>query len=805
MGSRFVREEGAPPFFGRKELLAEADRLLEQSSRGLGGGLLVKGAGGIGKSQVLRTIARRARGRGFQVLSGRALPEELPAPFSLIRDLVRSASSAPISTPEREEAGDHLPLFLAPFAGGREREGGARTAPGPTGDADELEGLLTPLASVSPEGHVAGREELLARLGEYFLELARRRPLVLAIDDLHFADSSSLDFLLRFTSELAATPVAVFATVGEQAEVPERTRSLLEELAGAPAFRSQTLLPLSSGEAEEFVRWILGGRPADPQDLMRWQAQTEGNPLLIEQLVRATMGYGAAAPPTGDGARDATQIILARIENFSDPERRLLTHAAVLGKEFDFSKLASVSGESEERVTESLDRLVQDGVVREKGNEVYEFVTEAVRATVYSELTETRRRLLHRRIARALEARGGASDSELARQFYLGREDAKAVEYNWRAAQSAARAYAFETALSHLARALECERRRPDPDLRGELRLLTEQGRLLAEIGDLPHSIETLDEAIRLARPHPELGLELGRALLGLAQARIDQNEYAPAATLASEALDHLEKAGSPRDVLAGHRVLGMVAWRRGELGEAEHHQKLALEIAERDGTPLEQGHALVDLGNTMVPLGSSRFDAALDFYTRAARLFATGEDHAAQARVLMNRAVLEYGANRVEEAFADLQLAIVAADRSRSPIWIGYCHLNLAQWHAELGHVAEAREALERAATAVRPMNDRLSAQQIAMSEGMIAQAAGDFDTAEVQYQRGLALSRELATPSELAEMLYRLAALSHARGDLAAARARLAEALAGGLREHRPDLAERVETLERQLASAA
>jgi len=805
MATRSTGSGRAKPLFGRAEIREGILRHLDLAKGGTGSCVLLIGEGGVGKTTLLRTVIGDARERGFQVLSGRALPGELPPPYSLLRDLVRPTATGPMRRPGTDGEEAALPIFLAPFATGGERSGRVTRPAGPTVNADDLEGLLTPLASVSPEGHVAGRDELLARLGEYFLERARQGTLVLALDDLHFADDSTLDFLERFSTELSAARIAIFATIGEGAEVPERTRKLLDELAGSPAFRSKTLGPLSPSEIEEFVRWILGGREPDRADMTRWNAQTEGNPLLVEELVRATTGFRVGSPASNDGARDATQIFVGRIRDLGDAERRLLTHAAVLGKEFDFSKLASVSGESEERVTECLDRLVQAGVVREKGNEVYEFVTEAVRAVVYADLTETRRRLLHRRTGRALEAGGGASDSELARQFYLGRDDAKAVEYNWRAAQSAARAYAFDTAVGHLTRALEAERRRADPDLRGQLRLLTEEGRLLDELGDLPRSIEILEEAIRIARSRSDLSLELGRALLGLAQTRADQNEYEPAAALANEALELLGKGGGPRDVLAAHRVLGLVAWRLGHLHEAERHQRLALDIAEREGTPIEQGHALVDLGNTLVPLGSSRFDAALDFYTRAAQLFASGEDHAAQSRVLMNRAVLEYGADRVEDAFADLQQAIVAADRSRSPLWIGYCHLNLAQWHAELGHVAEAREALDRAAAAVRPMKDRLSVQQIEMSEGMIAQASGDFESAEAHYQQGLVLSREMSMPAELSEMLYRLAALSNARGDLAAARERLAVAISSGVREHRPDLAVRVDALERALASAA
>ena len=791
----------SPPAASRVELLAELDQLLSDAARGKGQGLLLSGAGGSGKSFLLRSAVQRARAKGFRVLSGRALPEELPSPFSLVRDLVRSVEDLHRSTPTHER--ETLPIFLAPFGESAGAPAGApRPGDGESEEFEALEGLLTPLASVSPEGHVAGREELLLRLGEYFLGLAKERPLTVAIDDLHFADDSSLAFLRAFARELPRGPVVLLATAAEGAEVPARAYPSIQALGRAEGVRARAVPPLSVAEVGELVKAILGGRDPDPRDVRRWHAQTEGNPLLVEQVVRTATGFGPA-PEAPD--RNLGEVFADRVRGLAEPDRRLLTYAAVLGKEFAFARLVTVAGEGEERVTESLDRLVRGGLVREKGGEVYEFVTEAVRAGVYAELTETRRRLLHRKAGRALEAHGGASDVELARHYYLGRDYAKAIEYNWRAAQRAARAFAFDTALSHVARALEAERRRPDRDARGEVRLLTEEGRLLEEIGELSRSQASLDEAVRLAREKPGFDLELGRALLGLAQTRATSGDYAAAALVATEASELLERVGGARDLLSAHRVLGTVSWRLGELADAERHQRTALDLAEREGSPLEQGHALVDLGNTLVPLGSARFDQALEYYTRAATLFAGVEDHSAQARVLMNRAVLEYGAARVDDAFRDLETAIVAAERSRSPIWIGYCYLNLAQWNAEVGRTAAARTALDRAVQVIHPLGDRLALQQAEMAEGMIREADREFDGAESHYQEALLRARDLGTPVELAEMLYRLAHLADARGDTALARSRLGEAIASGLKDHRPDLASRVEELEKRLASAA
>ena len=494
-------------------------------------------------------------------------------------------------------------------------------------------------------------------------------------------------------------------------------------------------------------------------------------------------------------------MLLARVKTLGDRERRVLTYAAVLGKEFHFANLSMVAGSGEERVTESLDRLVHDGLVREKGGEVYEFVSEEVRRDLYAGLTETRRRILHARAGRALEGKAGSSDSELARHFYLGRDDPKAVEYNLKAARAATRDFAFPTAAAHVARALEAERRRPDRDPRMEIRLLTEQGRLLEEIGLLPRSEELLKEAVALGRRETGADLELGRALLGLAQTLTSRNEYESAEPLAAEALERLQKVGTPRDLMAGHRVIGTIAWRRGEFDRAENHQRAALEIAEREGTPLELGHALVDFANSLVPVGAPKIEPALELYSRAAALFETAGEFGARARVLMNQSVMEYHTDRPEDAIRDLTKAIDAADRSRSPIWIGYCNLNMAQWQAERHHPELARAPLARGRQALEPIGDLLGDQQVAMTEGMIAEAEGDYMTAEAHYRVALTKARELQIPAEVSEMLFRLGYLAAQRGERSEARRWLTEARASGVANFRPDFAARLEQLEKSI----
>ena len=796
------------PFVGRTDLWGDVDQLLASTADGHGGGLLFTGSGGVGKTELLGATAARAEARGFRVAEGRALPDELPAPFALVRDLVAGLARAPEPPAAAEPPlpAANLPLMfvpdLEPFHPAAPPATGSREGGSPTGD---VERILAPLGRTGVEGLGAARDRLFTGLVEYFVGLAREAPVLLAIDDAEYADRSSLEFLRRLARELPSARIAVVATRGEEAGVPEANRPAVDALSRASAFRTVPLRPLSVAELAEFVTWLQRGTAPSPSDVERWHAQTDGNPLFVEQLVRASSGEGTRDGPSPDGTPDLVAVLLARLRSLDDTERRVLTYGAVLGREFDFARLAAAAGVEEERLSEALDRLVLSGLLREKGGEVYEFVSEAVRASVYSELTETRRRILHRRVGLALEARGGTSNFELARQFYLGREYPKTVEYNLRAAETATRSFAFEAAISHLARALEAERRRSDRDPRREVRLLTEYGRLLHETGELVRSEETLDEAAGIARATNASELELGRVLLALAWTRFDRATYSAAEALAVEALAIFERAGTPRDRLSVHRVLGNIYWRLADIPRAEAHQRTALDIAEREGTPIERGHALVDVANTLVPQGPAHHDAAMAMYSRAADLFAAGDDPSARARALMDRAVLEYAAGRVAPAFDDLAAALVSAERSRSPLWIGYCLINLAQWKAETGDVAAAEPALDRAAAVLEPIADGLANQQIAMTRGMIAEAAGRYDEGETDYREALAQARGMRLASETAEMLFRLAHLALLRGDRAGARRRLDEATASGIAQHRPDLVGAVRALDAQLGAAS
>ena len=290
------------PVIGREDVVAAVERALDQALSGVGQGLFLTGPSGIGKSHLLRVAVERARHLGFRVLLARALPEELPAPFTLVRDLLNSEVEALPSAPasnrdDRADAG--IPMYLLPFLTA-ESTPSAPSAGSPAPErlrSDDVEGILLSLGAPTGEGIGQGPQELTTQVAEYLRTAASQHPLLLAIDDLQFADHSSLEAVYHLAEGIGQARLAIVGTVSNVPEGDLRTRALLDQIRETSSFRSVTLRPFGPTEVAEFIRWIQGGRPAPENEVLRWQAQTEGNPLFLEQV--GTLDDGLRQPVGG--------------------------------------------------------------------------------------------------------------------------------------------------------------------------------------------------------------------------------------------------------------------------------------------------------------------------------------------------------------------------------------------------------------------------------------------------------------------------------------------------------------------------
>jgi tetratricopeptide (TPR) repeat protein len=801
-------EETVRPFIGRLEVFEALRRRLELAHNGQGGFTLVVGDVGVGKSILIQNLAREAHAKGLEVLVGRVPSLENPPPLHLIRQALGSESesaSAPLwgglrppplaFVPTRGT--DSVLLGFAPRMGFGSEE---------TESMEErlLEEMVDP--GTSGEG---GHSWIFAQLSDRLLSRTETKPTLLILEDLHTADMPSLEFLEYLAPQLETHPLWIVATALPRASLTELLKICLERITRATRSDEVTLRPLSAPELGEFVRRLDGTLELRPEELTRWHSQTGGNPLFVEQILRRRKERGRAQGGAETPIHELSEFLARQLAELSDEEQRVLTVAAVIGKEFSFPLLLRASGEEEERLAEITEQLIARGVLREQPDERFEFVRDDLRGQIYGNLTETRRRLLHRRAAEALEAVGLADVTTiyaLARHFYLGRVDDKAATYNRLAGDFAARSFASEIARDHYVLALESIRRATPHDPEAELEVQLELAIQLDRVGEL----QAAERCLREILEHPKL-MEVARptqkALLKVSLARVvaDQGRMADSAQMTAELLAEVGDDVGPTILVAIHRMRGEVLYYLGLYEESLQHHDKALELARAQHNEKEIALETQRRANVlgMIP---GRFEEAVKSSRLAGEELERQGDHAEAAHARMFLGVLMSQHGRVEEGLKELDESMRLAEKAHARRHLGWALFNQADLLLELGQTEEARIRNGRSRQILEQVGDRFGMIQVRIIEGKILLAAGETTPAEVELLEAYRLSRELNTPADEVDVVLRLAEVAWAREDYRTVKTRIAELERRGLARLRPDLVGDLEKLkERFEASGA
>ncbi len=399
----------AAPFVGREAALAALTAELDAALAGRGGVVVVlAGEPGIGKTRLAEELAAQATTRGALVLWGRCWEGEGAPAFwpwvQIVRGYVQTADPAAL----RQEIGVGAADIAQLVPALRER----------------LPGLPTP-PPLEPE---AARFRLFDSLAS-FLRAAARRPLLLILDDLHWADAPSLA-LLRFAGRELEHAGPLVLGVYRHTEV-DRAHPLLATLADLTRGRGRRLLlgGLDQREVASFVALVAGVAPS-PELAVALHRETDGNPFFVTEVVRLLASQGrlahAEAGPavlTAGLPEGVKAVVAQRLGRLSDGCRRVLEVAAVLGRDFDLRALQPASGLDPGRLLGLLEEAEAARVVGAvpRGLGRWRFAHALVREVLYEGLPAARRVRLHGRVGQALEAVYAADPgphlAELAHHF----------------------------------------------------------------------------------------------------------------------------------------------------------------------------------------------------------------------------------------------------------------------------------------------------------------------------------------------------------------------------------------------------
>jgi tetratricopeptide (TPR) repeat protein len=777
-----------PGFVGRLETVDALRRAYEDARAGSGGVTLLLGDTGVGKSTLVTQLVDEMRTRGTRVLAARAAAVDAPPPYQLLRDALEHL-------PETGDAGARAMAasVLIGFAPGLEE-----VARGPV----RVEQRILAALSTSDEPAEGRQEGLWEGLARQFGEFVRQGLTVLVLEDLHRADDASLDAVEFLARRYQDHAFWVLATVRPFAELTASRRGRLEEFERTTEARRIALRPLTSVEVAEFLRSAEPGRTFSDEEIARRHTETGGNPLLLLHLDRRRPRAAAPDELAGEG-RGATAPI-------GEDEERVLAVAAVVGPEVPFDLLLRASGEDEERLAEVVDVLVARGLLLERPNERYAFASDRVRSEHYGRLTESRRRLLHRRVGAALEVTGTADVATiyaLAHHFYLGRVDDKAVRYQRAAAGIAASAHAPRDARGHLELALESFRRLSPEDLAGETELVLE----LAEQADTAGELHDAEEMLRRQLARPGLARRVPIRLRTLTEtflARVQTNlgRWKEAEEVTARLLATSEIGDDPPVLIALRHLRGEALFYLGRYAEslAEHDEELRLARVSNNPRAVAQGQAR--RAGVLRMLG--RLDEALaEGREAAAALARLGDLRGASFAHLFVAVLLGSrpgpGAP-IDEVLAEFREATRLAEAAHDPRRVGWAQFNSADVLREAGRLEEAAEANAQARETLERIGDRFGLVQALVIGGKIALDRREYDRAEADLLDAYRIVRELKAPADEVDVVLRLAQLSVARGDVASARRRVEELERQQIVALRPDIAEEYDRLVRSIVSA-
>jgi DNA-binding SARP family transcriptional activator/tetratricopeptide (TPR) repeat protein len=437
--------------------------------------LILWGEAGIGKTHLAETFLNWAKRQGSMTAIARCYAAEGNLAYAPVTSLLRSEALRPslmrLNAEWLSEIARLEPDLLTTRPDLRR--------PGPLSEQWQRQRLFDALARVV---------------------VASERPVMLLVDDLQWCDRDTLEwlhFLLRY--ELQTRLLIVGTARIEEVTVDGQLLPLLQSLRHENRATEITLNPLSREETIKLAAHIAGHRfNQERMDFL--YSETEGNPLFVVETLRELLSEWESAETVqasshGGGGNlsglpsSVQAIIMQRLSHLSPAARTVLEVAAVIGRSFTFNVIARAVDQDEDTLVQGLDELWQRRIVREQGSEGYDFTHGKLRAVAYGELSAARQRVLHRRVAQALETEHDANldgvSGQIAAHYEQAGFPAQAVAYYQRAAEFARHLHANDIAILHLRRALA---------LLGDQQLAAR--RLYDELGDVLHFIGRYDEAL---------------------------------------------------------------------------------------------------------------------------------------------------------------------------------------------------------------------------------------------------------------------------------------------------------------------
>lgn len=764
----FLKSIVSPVVVGRTIQLESIEQSLHYAKMGRGQTLLISGEAGIGKSRLVAEAKARTSQQGIRVLQGNCFETDGVLPYAPLCDLLRStlgASSAEQQTsilasigPELSKVLPEITLWLPDF-------------------------IPTPMLPPEQE-----KRRLLEAFHLFFSRLAASGPLLVVIEDIHWSDDLSLEFLLELSRRFASQPIALLLTYRSD-EVHQSLQYLLSQLDRERRATELNVDPLSVDEVDEMVRAIFDmQRPVRAEFLEAIFQLTEGNPYFIEEVLKSLVASGDIFYADGEWdrkpmseiriPRSIQDAVQRRVANLNIATRELLELAAVMRQRFDFSLLQSLFERSEGELIQQLRELIAAQLIVEVGSEQFAFRHALTRQAIYTQFLGRERRFLHRAVAEAIEETYSATLDmhlpDMAHHFYHAGVWEKSLLYSQKAGEHARTLYALRAACEHFSRALESasklgivpplslyRMRALSYGTLGEFKLAladheaalraaqstqdsSAEGQVLLDLAnlwkarDFTRAMNYIDRSLELARRIGDT-TSLARSLHHVGNWHVILDQPQDAIKCHREALDVYVGANNRLGIAESLFWLGSATYSSGDLAQSEDCYRRGIEIFQAldDRTRLVNGYAALSIR------GATHLTDTLSFAVsghptpdhEGELAIQIAHEIGSQPGEAFARAMLAFclaGQGKFTQALDCALEGLRIAEEIEHRPWIYMALHALGATYLEMLALPQARTHLERALTLARGLGSLYWVRSAAGSLALTYIAQGDLSNVE-------------------------------------------------------------------------
>ncbi len=633
------------------------------------------------------------------------------------------------------------------------------------------------------------RFRLFEGLRRFFALYSLNNPLFLFIDNIHWADDSSLELLQYLCRTLKNRPIFFFlAYRSDEAKKNSAFQGLLQLMAREGIYELIMLKSLDFGVVDQLISFILDAKPPTGLTEFLYEA-TGGNPFFVEELIKSLENNNVLYVDREQWVFDNTKKISVPYSISAVLERKLgmlkedsikvLEKAAVIGRNFDFNFLKNVLEMNEGQLYDSLDEIIDSGFLTKRG-ESYYFSEDIIRDLIYNKIGDLKLKHYHQMIGdyllKSYKDKIEEVVEELAYHFYLSGDGDKTVEYSMMAGDKSRDAYANQNAIRFYAWALEYLKEDNREKQKKRIECLRKKAELLSLIGENESALEDLKETIKISEKIADRKSEAD-CLVALSIVYKGISRYEDAMDRVLKALKIYEDLNDNNGKMVSYTEMGSIYWFLGKYSETFQYCENALKIAKDIGDRKTECRILVTIGNTFATHGD--LIKAIRYYDEVLKIAKEISDIEMEGIIFNNLGVMYRDLGEYEQSLKYHQEALRIHRKVGNRKYEALNLTNIGTVYIKIGEHSEALNYLKEGLVIAREIQNRHAEIENLFRTGEVFLEKGEFDNAQKYSKEACEIAQAVKSKYYMILALFGLASVSMQKNELSDSENYLNEAL--------------------------